>query len=55
MAAFEVLAYLVIVAAVSLAFLAGRLTLNGAVVLSVLLLGSLIILCWIHLGPASHA
>ena len=44
MAAFEVLAYLVIVAADSLAFLARWLTVSGAVVLTVLLLGSLIVL-----------
>jgi hypothetical protein len=55
MAAFEVLAYLVIVAAGSLVFLAGWLTVNGAVVLTVPLLGSLIVLSWIHLGPASQA
>ena len=52
MAAFEVLAYLVIVAAGSLAFLAGWLTVNGAVDLTALLLGSLIVLSWIHLGPS---
>jgi hypothetical protein len=54
MAAFEVLAYLTVVAAASLAFLAGSLTVNGAVVLTVLLLGSLIILSWVHLGQGRH-
>ena len=44
MAAFEVLAYLVMVAAGSLVFLARWLTVNGAVVLTVPLLGSLIVL-----------
>jgi oligosaccharide repeat unit polymerase len=53
-AAFELLAYLVIVAAASLAFLAGWLTVNGAVVLTILLLGSLIVLSWIHLGQGRH-
>jgi hypothetical protein len=54
MAAFEVLAYLSVVAAASLAFLAGWLTVNGAVVLTVLLLGSLIVFSWIHLGQGRH-
>jgi oligosaccharide repeat unit polymerase len=54
MAAFEVLAYLSIVAAASLAFLSGWLTVNAAVVLTVLLLGSLIVLSWIHLGQGRH-
>jgi hypothetical protein len=53
-AAFELLAYLVIVAATSLAFLAGWLTVNAAIVLTVLLLGSLIVLSWIHLGQGRH-
>jgi oligosaccharide repeat unit polymerase len=54
MAAFEVLAYLTIVSAASLAFLAGWLTVNGAVVLTVLLLASLIVLSWINLGQGRH-
>ena len=53
-AAFEVLAYLVIVSGASLAFLAGWLSVNGAVVLTVLLLGSLIVLSWINLGQGRH-
>src|SRR6516162_1153961 len=53
-AAFELLVCLVIVAAASLAFLAGWLTVNGAIVLTVLLLGSLIVLSWIHLGQGRH-
>ena len=48
------LAYLAVVAAASLAFVAGWLTVNGAVVLTVLLLGSLIVLSWIHLGQGRH-
>jgi hypothetical protein len=35
----------------ALALLAGWLSVNGAVVLTVLLLGSLIVLSCIHLGP----
>jgi hypothetical protein len=54
MAAFEVLGYLAIVAAASLAFLAGWLTVNGAVVLTLALLTSLIILSWINLGHGRH-
>ena len=53
-AAFELLVCLVIVAAASLAFLAGWLTVKGAIVLTVLLLGSLIVLSWIHLGQGRH-
>jgi oligosaccharide repeat unit polymerase len=53
-AVFEVLGYLIIVVAAALAFLAGWLSINGAVVLTVLLLGSLIILAWIHLGQGRH-
>jgi hypothetical protein len=56
MSAFRVVAYLVIVAAGSPDFLAGWLTVNEAVVISVLsLLGSLIVVSSIHLGPASQA
>lgn len=54
MAAFEVLGYLAIVAAATLAFLAGWLTVNGAVVLTVALLISLIVLSWAHLGQGRH-
>jgi len=54
MAAFEVLAYLAIVAVAPLAFLTGWLSVNGAVVITVLLLGSLIVLSWIHLGQGRH-
>jgi hypothetical protein len=51
---FEVLSYLIIVAAATLAFLAGWLTMNAAVVLTVFLLASLIVLSWIHLGQGRH-
>lgn len=54
MAAFEVLAYLAVVAAPSLAFLAGGLTVNGAVVLTVVLLSTLIVLRWVHLGQGRY-
>jgi hypothetical protein len=54
LAAFEVLGYLAVVAAAALAFLAGWLTVNGAVVLTVLLLTTLIILSWVHLGQGRH-
>jgi len=53
-AAFEVLGYLAVVAAATLAFLAGWLTVNAAVVLTVALLGSLIVLSWVHLGQGRH-
>jgi hypothetical protein len=51
---FEILGYLVIVAAATLAFLAGWFSINAAVVLTVLLLGWLIVLSWIHLGQGRH-
>ena len=54
LAAFEVLGYLAVVAAAALAFLAGWLTLNAAVVITVLLLATLIVLSWIHLGHGRH-
>src|SRR5271165_6122825 len=54
MAAFEVLGYLIVVGISTLAFLAGWLTVNGAVVLTVLLLAALIVLSWIHLGQGRH-
>jgi oligosaccharide repeat unit polymerase len=53
-AAFEVLACLLVVAAASLAFLAGWLSVNGAVVLTVALLLTLIVLSWVHLGQGRH-
>ena len=53
-AAFEVLAYLTVVAAATLSFLAGWLTVNGAVVVTVFLLGSLIVFSWVHLGQGRH-
>jgi hypothetical protein len=51
----EVVAYPRHRAAGSLAFLAGWLTVNGAVVRTVLLLGSLIVVSRIHLGPTQQA
>ncbi|HEY4930982.1 MAG TPA: O-antigen polysaccharide polymerase Wzy [Terriglobales bacterium] len=51
---FELLAYLTVVAIATLCFLAGWLTVNGAVVLTVLLLTTLIILSWVHLGQGRH-
>ncbi len=45
--------YLAVVAA-SLAFLAGWLTVNGAVVLTVALLSTLIVLSWVHLRQGRH-
>src|SRR5271167_1736848 len=53
-AAFEVLIYLAVVAASSLAFLAGWMSVNAAVVLTVILLASLIVLSWVHLGQGRH-
>ena len=53
-AAFEILACLAVVAVASLAFVAGWLTVNGAVVLTVLLLTSLIVLSWVNLGHGRH-
>lgn len=53
-AAFEILAYLSLVAAASLAFVARSLSLNAAVVLTVVLLISLVVLSWIHLGQGRH-
>jgi hypothetical protein len=53
-AAFEVLAYLTVVAVASLAFVAGWLSVNAAVVLTVLVLTSLIILFGVHLGHGRH-
>ena len=53
-AAFEVLVYLAVVAVATLCFLAGWLTVNGAVVLTVVLLISLIVMSWVHLGQGRH-
>jgi hypothetical protein len=53
-AAFEVLAYLIVVAAAALAFVAGWLPVNGAVVVTVVLLASLIALSWVRLGQGRH-
>jgi hypothetical protein len=49
-----VLAYLAVVVAASLAYLAGWLTVNGAMVLTVVLLSTLIVLWWVHLGQGRH-
>ena len=54
MAAFEVLGLFAVVAAAAIAFLAGWLTVNGAVVLTAVLLASLIALSWINLGQGRH-
>jgi oligosaccharide repeat unit polymerase len=51
---FEVLGYLTAVAVASLCFIVGWLTPNGAVIVMVVLLTSLIILSWIHLGQGRH-
>ena len=53
-AAFEVLAYLAAVALATLSFLAGWLPVNGAVVLTVVLLTTLIVQSFIHLGQGRH-
>ena len=53
-ALFEILAYLAVIAAASLAFVAGWLSIDAAVVLTVFILGSLIVLAWIHLGQGRH-
>ncbi len=53
-AVFEVLGYLALIAAAALAFVAGWLTVNAAVVLTALLLISLIVLSWINLGHGRH-
>jgi O-antigen polysaccharide polymerase Wzy len=53
-AAIEVLAYLTVIAAATLAFLAGWLPVNGAVVLTVALLGWLIAASWVNLGQGRH-
>jgi oligosaccharide repeat unit polymerase len=53
-AAFEVLGYLSVAAVASLWFIAGWLTPNGAVVVTVVFLVALIALSWIHLGRGRH-
>ena len=53
-AAFEVLAYLGLVAIATLCFLLGWLSINGAVVLTVLLLSSLIFLSWNRFDQGRH-
>jgi len=53
-AVFEVLAYSAFIVGASLAFLAGWLTMEGAMVLTVGLLASLIVLSWVHLGQGRH-
>ena len=53
-AVFEVLAYSSFIAAASLAFLAGWLTMEGATLLTVGLLASLVVLSWVHLGQGRH-
>jgi oligosaccharide repeat unit polymerase len=53
-AAFEVLGYLAVVAVATVCFLAGWLPVNGAVVLTVVLLATLIVLSWIRLGQGRH-
>ncbi len=53
-AVFEVLGYMAVVAVATLAFLAGWLTVSGAVVLTVLLLAALVVLSWVRLGQGRH-
>lgn len=53
-AVFEILGCLAAVAAASLAFVAGWLSVNAAVVLTVVLLSTLIVLSWVHLGQGRH-
>ena len=53
-AAFEVLIYLAVVALASLCFLAGWLPVNGAIVLTVVLLATLIVSSWVSLGHGRH-
>src|SRR5271165_7228185 len=53
-AAFEILLYLAVVAIATLCFLAGWLPVNGAVVLTVLLLSTLIVMSWVNLGRGRH-
>jgi len=53
-AVFEVLVYLAVVAMATLCFLARWLTVNGAAVLTVILLTTLLVLSWTHLGQGRH-
>ena len=53
-AAFELLGYLASVAVATLCFLAGWLQVNDAIVLTVVLLATLIVMSWIHLGQGRH-
>ena len=53
-AAFEIFAYLAVVAIATLCFLFGWLPLNGAIVLTVALLTALIVMSWVHLGKGRH-
>ena len=53
-AAFELLFYLAAVAVATLCFLAGWLPVNGAVILTVILLTTLIVMSWINLGHGRH-
>lgn len=53
-AALEVLGYLSVLAVATLCFVAGWLTLDGAMVLCTLLLLSLIVLAWMRLGQGRH-
>lgn len=53
-AAFEVLAYLAVVAVATVCFLLGWLPVNGAIVLTVVLLATLIVMSWINLDQGRH-
>jgi oligosaccharide repeat unit polymerase len=53
-AALEILGYLAVIAASSLAFVTGSLSVNGAQFLTVLMLSSLVLLSWVHLGHGRH-
>ncbi|MGA9566139.1 MAG: O-antigen polysaccharide polymerase Wzy [Candidatus Korobacteraceae bacterium] len=53
-AAIEVLAFLAVMAAASLSFAAGWLGVDGAIVLTVMLLVTLIVLSWARLGQGRH-
>ncbi len=48
------LIYLAVIAVAALCFLAGWLSVNGAVVLTVVLLATLIVLSWVNLGHGRH-
>jgi len=53
-AVFELLAYLIVGAAAVLAFVTGWLSINAAVVITVLLLSYLMVLSWVRLGHGRH-